>query len=107
MGDEESVGIIGRIVDLIESMHWALPSAIGVGALFGTIALFAVLDHFWPSQPRRGLFRIETTRGDRLFMSIMLFVGLILTWLAFTPDSSAWYFVAVSAVGSTVIFLFV
>ena len=52
-------------------MAWTLPTAI----FFVTIALllvtFTVLAVRFPETPRRGVLGIETTRGDRLFITLL------------------------------------
>ena len=48
------------------------------------IASMAVWEYFSPGgNPRRGLFGIDTTRGDRLFISLLGSAFIFLGWLAF------------------------
>ncbi len=62
-------------------MAWTWPTA----AFFATIALllviFSVLAIRYPETPRRGILGIETTRGDRLFISLVACAFLCLVWL--------------------------
>ncbi|QPH52290.1 DUF2160 domain-containing protein [Pontivivens ytuae] len=62
-------------------MAWTWPTA----AFFGTIALllivFTVLAIRYPETPRVGILRIETTRGDRLFITLLGSAFINLAWL--------------------------
>jgi predicted small integral membrane protein len=43
-----------------------------------------VWEYFSPGgSPRRGIFRLDTTRGDRLFMTHLGSAFIFLGWLAF------------------------
>ena len=68
-------------------MAWTLPTAI----FFVTIALllvtFTVLAVRFPETPRRGILRIETTRGDRLFISLLGSAFINLGWLGLVGAS--------------------
>ena len=54
-------------------------------AFFGIIALlllvFTVLAIRYPETPRTGILRIATTRGDRLFITLLGSAFLNLAWL--------------------------
>ena len=52
-------------------MAWTLPTAIFFGVIACLLAVFSVLAIRYPETPRRGIFRMETTRGDRLFISLL------------------------------------
>ncbi|MEM8657201.1 MAG: DUF2160 domain-containing protein [Pseudomonadota bacterium] len=62
-------------------MAWTWPTA----AFFGTIALllitFTVLAIKFPETPRVGVLGIETTRGDRLFITLLGSAFINLAWL--------------------------
>lgn len=64
-------------------MAWTLETAL----FFGVIALMLVAMAIWEwrvpgGSPRRGVLRIETTRGDRLFISLLSAAYVHLGWLA-------------------------
>ncbi len=66
-------------------MAWTWETAI----FFIVIALLLVAMMIWEWRspgggPRRGVLRINTTRGDRLFISLLSAAYLHLLWLAFT-----------------------
>jgi predicted small integral membrane protein len=65
----------------MEWMAWTWPTAL----FFVTIALmlmvFTVLAIKFPETPRKGVLGIETTRGDRLFITLLGSAFLNLAWL--------------------------
>lgn len=65
-------------------MAWTWPTAAFFIVVVFSIASMGVWEHFSPGgNPRRGIFGLDTTRGDRLFIS-WLGTGFInLGWLAF------------------------
>ena len=71
-------------------MAWTLPTAI----FFVTIALllvtFTVLAVRFPETPRLGVLGIETTRGDRLFITLLGSAFITLAWLGLTTAALPW-----------------
>ena len=70
---------------LIDSgwMAWTFPVALffyGVGAL---LVVFSILAIRFPETPRRGILGIQTTRGDRLFLTLLGSPFINLIWLYF------------------------
>jgi len=65
-------------------MAWTWPTAAFFIVIALSIASMGVWEHFSPGgNPRRGVFGLDTTRGDRLFIS-WLGTGFInMGWLAF------------------------
>ncbi len=65
-------------------MAWTWPSITFFIAVVASIVAMGVWEKFSPGgNPRRGVFGIDTTRGDRLFIS-WLGTGFIqMGWLAF------------------------
>jgi predicted small integral membrane protein len=64
--------------------------------IFGSIAVMGIWEYYSPGgSPRRGVFALDTTRGDRLFMSHLGTCFIFLGWLGFygTP---LWGAVAIS-----------
>jgi predicted small integral membrane protein len=45
------------------------------------LILFTLLAIRYPETPRRGILRIETTRGDRLFISLLGSAFICVGWL--------------------------
>ena len=100
-------------------MAWTLPTAIFFVLLAMTLAVMTWLAVAYPEAERVGILRIPTTRGDRLFISLimtavihLLWVGLIGTNpIATVPIgeegieiSSLWLATAISLVSAVAIF---
>ena len=47
----------------MEWMAWTLPTALFFAAIASLLIIFTVLAIRYPEEPRRGILRIETTRG--------------------------------------------
>ncbi len=70
--------------DLISWMAWTWPTALFFIAIFASIAAMGVWEYYAPGgAPRRGVFGLDTTRGDRLFISILGSCFIFLAWLGF------------------------
>ena len=94
---------------MLDWMVWTTPVAV----FFGCIVLMLIGMTVWelrsPTVPRKGFLPIVTTRGDRLFIGLLVaayinlaFVGLagwIAEWLGLETEPSVWIsFVASMAV---------
>jgi predicted small integral membrane protein len=64
-------------------MAWTLPTAIFFVLLAMTLAVMTWLAVAWPEAERVGILRIPTTRGDRLFVALILAAVIHLLWIAF------------------------
>ena len=64
-------------------MAWTLPTAIFFALLAMTLALMTWLAIARPEAERVGVLRIPTTRGDRLFISLMTAAVIHLLWIGF------------------------
>lgn len=63
-------------------MAWTWQTAMVFGLIFSSIALMALLERRYPGgSPRRGAFGLDTTRGDRLFISYLGSAFIFLFWL--------------------------
>lgn len=62
-------------------MAWTWPTAIFFGTIAGLLVIFTILAIKFPETPRIGLLRIETTRGDRLFITLLGSAFINLAWL--------------------------
>ena len=88
-------------------MAWTKPTAI----FFITIVCLLLAMSIWEAVspgggPRVGILRFETTRGDRLFLSLLGSGFIHLAWLGFVgPD--LWRALGVSIVYALLIFTFV
>jgi predicted small integral membrane protein len=70
-------------MESIAWMAWTLPTGIFFVLLASTLALMTYLAAVYPEAERVGVLRIPTTRGDRLFVSLILAAVIHLLWIAF------------------------
>jgi predicted small integral membrane protein len=64
-------------------MAWTLPTAIFFALLALTLSLMTWLAVAYPEAERVGILRIPTTRGDRLFISLITAAVIHLLWIGF------------------------
>ncbi len=64
-------------------MAWTLPVALFFYIIGCLLVLFTLLAIRYPETPRIGVLRIETTRGDRLLITLLGSAFLNLAWLFF------------------------
>ncbi len=63
-------------------MAWTWPTALFFIFIALCIAAMGIWERFSPGgDPRRGVFGLVTTRGDRLFISLLGSVFIFLGWL--------------------------
>ncbi|MBD1545508.1 DUF2160 domain-containing protein [Roseibium aggregatum] len=65
----------------MEWMAWTYPTAIFFAVIALLLVTFTVLAIRFPETPRVGVLRIETTRGDRLFITLLGSAFINLAWL--------------------------
>ncbi len=68
-------------------MAWTLPTAIFFVAVAAMLLTMSLAEWRWPTVKRRGFLPIATTRGDRLFISLLTVAFIHLLWLASTDAS--------------------
>lgn len=82
----------------LEWMQWTGPTfVIFIGVILMLTAM-TIWDIRSPSEKRVGFLGVGFTRGDRLFLSIVTFLGTMLLWLAFLPDTNWLFALPVAAV---------
>jgi predicted small integral membrane protein len=64
-------------------MAWTWPTAIFFIALALTLLTMTYLAAAYPEAERVGILRIPTTRGDRLFISLIAVAIIHLLWIGF------------------------
>lgn len=76
-------GGIGWTVSMVQQgwMAWVLPTALFFMFIAGLLLVFSYLGLRFPETPRRGILGIETSRGDRLFISLLGSAWINLAWL--------------------------
>jgi predicted small integral membrane protein len=100
-------------------MAWTLPTLIFFVLLACTLAVMTWLAVVYPEAERVGILRIPTTRGDRLFVSLILTAVIHLLWIGLVGTdtiatlpigeegfeiSSLWLATVISLVSAVVIF---
>jgi predicted small integral membrane protein len=63
-------------------MAWTFPVALFFYLIACLLVIFTILAIRFPETPRIGVLHIETTRGDRLFISLLGSAFITLGWLA-------------------------
>jgi predicted small integral membrane protein len=94
-------------IGMFEWMAWTRPVAIFFIAIVGMLIAMTVWEIKRPTTERQGWLPIATTRGDRLFIGLLLaayvhlaFVGLsekMVEWFTLTEEPSVWIATVLSA----------
>jgi predicted small integral membrane protein len=71
-------------------MAWTFPTAIFFAVIALLLVTFTLLAIRYPETPRIGVLRIETTRGDRLFISLLGSAFIHLAWLGLFGADLLW-----------------
>ncbi len=71
-------------------MAWTFPVALFFFIIASLLILFTLLAIRFPETPRRGILRLETTRGDRLFITLLGSAYINLAWLFFFGAPLTW-----------------
>ena len=71
-------------------MAWSFPVALFFWVIASLLVLFTILGIRFPEMPRRGVLRFETTRGDRLFITLLGSAFICLIWLFFAGPPLWW-----------------
>ena len=92
--------MITWLADQFDWMRWNWQSAAFFGSIFVAIVGLTVWDVVTPSGRSRRLLPMATTRGDRLFLGIVLTIGLFLVWLAIVGNNALWGAAFLALVGN-------
>ncbi|MCO6177009.1 MULTISPECIES: DUF2160 domain-containing protein [Ciceribacter] len=88
-------------------MAWTLPTALFFGSILLLLITMAIWEYLSPGgNPRVGILHFETTRGDRLFVSLLGSAFIHLAWLGLVGPN-LWWALALSAVYAIGVFRFV
>jgi predicted small integral membrane protein len=71
-------------------MAWTFPIALFFWVIASLLILMTLLAIRYPETPRLGILRIETTRGDRLFITLLGSAFIHLGWLFFAGPDALW-----------------
>jgi predicted small integral membrane protein len=80
----------------LEWMAWTTPTAIFFLVVFTMLFVMTVISVKWPSVKRKGFLPISTTRGDRLYIGLIISAFVNLIWLGFS-DAAMWGALAICA----------
>ncbi|TRW98871.1 hypothetical protein FNJ84_03300 [Paracoccus sp. M683] len=87
-------------------MAWTFPSALFFTIIAGLLILFTWLAIRFPETPRKGMLGIMTTRGDRLFISLLGSAFICLIWLG-VMGMPVWGGLAVALIYAAAVFRWV
>ncbi|MEO0671442.1 MAG: DUF2160 domain-containing protein [Pseudomonadota bacterium] len=88
-------------------MAWTWQTALFFSVIAALLISMTVWELLKPGgAPRRGILAIDTTRGDRLFISLLGAAFIHLAWLA-AFGTPVWGALGVSLVYAVLVFLFV
>ncbi|MEV0596775.1 DUF2160 domain-containing protein [Nonomuraea cavernae] len=87
---------------MLDWMVWTPPTALVFIGLALLLCVMAAWAHFSPPVARRGFLRIETDRGDRLYIGLISAAVVLAGWIAVT-DLSMWLALACALLVAVVI----
>ena len=88
-------------------MAWTMPTALFFGVIFCMLLGMAFWEYKSPGgNPRVGILRFETTRGDRLFISLLGSAYIHIAWLGLT-SLNLWWALVLSLIYAVGVFKFV
>ena len=91
----------------LQWMAWTLPTAIFFTTILALLIGMAVWEYVSPGgNPRVGILHFETTRGDRLFISLLGSAFIHLAWLGLVGPN-LWWALALSVVYAVCVFRYV
>jgi len=87
---------------MLDWMAWTWPTATFFLIIAVLLATFTVLAIKFPEMPRKGILQIETTRGDRLFITLLGSAFINLAWLGLGVGPQAYALIACLAYAAAV-----
>ena len=88
-------------------MAWSFPIALFFFVIGCLLMLFTILAIRFPETPRLGVLRIETTRGDRLFISLLGSAFIHIGWLGVFGAAFLWGALIVCLIYTAAVFRWV
>ena len=74
----------------LDWMAWTWQTALLFAVFFSTLAVMTVLAARRPEVDKVGILGLPTTRGDRLFLTLLGSAFIHLGWLALAGDAPLW-----------------
>jgi predicted small integral membrane protein len=87
-------------------MAWTWPTAAFFAFIAAVLITFSIITLRHPETPRRGILRIDTTRGDRVFITLLGSAYINLAWLGLALGPQPWALL-VCAVYAVAVFRYV
>ncbi|MGO4706730.1 DUF2160 domain-containing protein [Microvirga sp. 2MCAF38] len=88
-------------------MAWTWQTAIFFAVIASLLLLMIVLAILYPETERVGVLRIPTTRGDRLFISLLGSAFINIAWLGLMGPDLLWWALGLSLLYAAAVFRFV
>jgi predicted small integral membrane protein len=89
---------------MIGWMAWTWQTAVFFAAIVTLLVIMTLLAVFRPETPRRGILRFPTTRGDRLFVSLVGSAFIFIVWIRITGGDNVYYPIAGALLYSAAMF---
>ncbi|MEN0041693.1 MAG: DUF2160 domain-containing protein [Pseudomonadota bacterium] len=85
-------------------MAWTTPTALFWAGIISCLVAMCVWEYVSPGgNPRVGILRFETTRGDRLFISLLGSAFIHLAWLGLVGPN-LWWAMGLSVLYAIIVF---
>lgn len=82
-----------------EWLRWTVPTLLFLSTIITLLTFFTIWDMKDPGWAREGtILPIETTRGDRFFMGLLLTGITFCFWLYFVGTTAAWAIILIGIV---------
>jgi predicted small integral membrane protein len=91
----------------LQWMAWTWPTAIFFLVIASILIVFTILAIRYPETPRRGILFIETTRGDRVFITLLGSAFINIGWLGLSGDLPQWWALGLCALYAAAVFRWV
>jgi predicted small integral membrane protein len=92
---------------MLSWMAWTWPTAAFFVFIFLCLVGMSVWEHYVPGgSPRHGILGLDTTRGDRLFMTLLGSAFIFLGWLGLV-GAPLWAPLAIALIYAAVVFRWV
>ncbi len=94
-GGRTTIGVLltafgGALFLDLDWMQWTSATAAFFVGLFSLLIVMTVWDILQPTGHPQGFMPIPFSRGERLFLSFMIFFGVVGLWIAFLPEVTLW-----------------
>jgi predicted small integral membrane protein len=89
---------------MLEWMYWTIENVIVVALVFFMPFILGVIDYLSGAAQRKGWLPYPTSRGDRVFLSVLFSIAIGILWLHFLhPYVTMWGAFIVALVVGTII----